>query len=705
MSRKTGRSRARAQSPNGGRAAAATVQQKPRSKARPAVAPGIRPATFALAGWIVWGVSILAFFAATAIALERQITWYLAVDQFGYLSFAHDLLSGRVFHDWAPLRALQQFMPARTDVLAQTYVDDAGRLYCRYSPGFPMLLAVWIGIFGDYGAHYLNPTLYLVLLAIALLFQWRLFRSPWRAGAGTVLIALFPTLMYLWGLTLTRDISAHVFAFTALLLLLPARGRALAPRRLFAAAIALGFAASIRPDAVLYLVPASLMIAVRLLHERHRRAGPSPTTAVARSTAAGVLGLMLGMSPLLGYNWAATGNPLIPTQGMELPLLPALPPPPPTPPAVAKPPAAAAPAPESGAKVGFPSPGWHGGTYDQVQGGGLRLAHLPTTLPGIWKSLGLAYGPFLLGVVVWGAIVAAVLRPMLAAAAVSYTVVAILFFGCWPRADFRYLIGVFVFLPMLLVEGTIGTLDLVRLLWKRHEPQLARGLAAVASVAFFVGAATFTAVPGIASLTQPTLLIITLIVGVALAVAALRPNRRVALLAAPALMLALVVCRIQQVQADSGHRAPFQRVQMLQARANMQKLLQPGAVVITTEDVGRPAENIEFYSGVAHAMYLTDLARWRFDLPRTAARLILDRWRPYLYIPANEPGKEEMLASLRKDFQVELVAAIPPQLAMAHFVAAPFHRGVAMELYRIGWPWVEKLQREHDAGEGRAPQS
>ena len=51
------------------------------------------------------------------------------------------------------------------------------------------------------------------------------------------------------------------------------------------------------------------------------------------------------------------------------------------------------------------------------------------------------------------------------------------------------------------------------------------------------------------------------------------------------------------------------------------------------------------------------------------------------------------------------MAAIPPQLAMAHFVAAPFHRGVRMELYGISWPWVEKLQREHDAGAVVTPQS
>src|SRR5262249_3113743 len=268
--RKTGRSRARTQSTDTGRTPAAPARAKPRATPPPRTVTASRPVTFRLARWTVWGVATLAFFVATAIALERQITWYLAVDQFGYLRFAHDLLSGRVFHDWPPLHALQQHLPPRTDVLAQTYVDDGGRLYCRYSPGFPMLLAAWIAIFGDLGAHYLNATLYLVLLAIALAFQWRLFRSPWRAGAGTVLIALFPTLMHLWGLTLTRDISAHVFAFAGLFLLLPARGRALGAPRLLVASGALGFAVSIRPDAVLYLVPTSLMVAHRWLHERRR---------------------------------------------------------------------------------------------------------------------------------------------------------------------------------------------------------------------------------------------------------------------------------------------------------------------------------------------------------------------------------------------------------------------------------------------------
>ena len=82
----------------------------------------------------------------TAAALAQQITWYLAVDQFGYLSFAHDLLHGHIFHTWAPLKALEPFFPTRTDLLAQTYVYDDGRLYCRYAPGFPLLLAGWVGL-------------------------------------------------------------------------------------------------------------------------------------------------------------------------------------------------------------------------------------------------------------------------------------------------------------------------------------------------------------------------------------------------------------------------------------------------------------------------------------------------------------------------------------------------------------------------------
>ena len=694
VSRKTGRSRpypARGEAPARGRAqvtATARRQGAPARTPQPVAARWLRP--YAIGKWILWGGATFALFYYTAQNLERQITWYLAVDQFGYLSFAHDLLHGRIFHEWAPLKALEQYFPSRTDLLAQTYVYDAGRLYCRYAPGFPMLLAAWIGLLGDDRAHYLNPTLYLVLLAVTLAFQWRLFRSPWRAAAGTALITLFPTMMYLWGLTLTRDLSAHVFAFTGLFLLLPVYGRAMRPRRLLAAGAALGFAIAIRPDAVLYLVAATFMLVVRWGHERRRLS----VNGAARAGLALVLGIAVGASPFFAYNWAATGNPLLPTQGMELPLLPSLSAP------AFKPQArtSASPARQPGGdqKVGFPSGGWRGGTLEQVQGGGLQLAHLATTLPGNWAMLLRAYTPLVFGVAVWGAVVAGVLRPTFAAGAVSYSIVAFLFFSCWPRPDFRYLIGVLVFLPMLVVEGTMGTLDLVRMLWKRHKPELARGLAVFAAGVFLTGAAILRPAPG--GLSLPSFLVVTLTTGVAAAVAVVVPARRIAALAAPVLMLALIWCRVSEVQAVANRRAPFQRDQMMVARGNMQRLLEPNAVVITTEEVGRPAENIEYYSGVANALYITDLQRWHLPLYDAALHLIIRGMRPYLYIPANQPDRDQMLAELRRNLTVDLVADIPPERAMANFVAAPFHHGVRMDLYRISWPVVEEgIRRKRES--------
>jgi hypothetical protein len=135
----------------------------------------------------------------------------------------------------------------------------------------------------------------------------------------------------------------------------------------------------------------------------------------------------------------------------------------------------------------------------------------------------------------------------------------------------------------------------------------------------------------------------------------------------------------------------------------MQHLLEPKAVVITTEEVGRPAENIEYYSGTANALYLTDLQRWHVPVYDAAVQLVVRGMRPYLYIPANQADGEKMLADLRRNFTVDLVADIPAQRAIANFVAAPFHRGVHMLLYRISWPVVESALRAHEAGTPSLP--
>jgi hypothetical protein len=598
-----------------------------------------------------------------ALGIERKITWYLAVDQYGYLAFAHDLAQGRVFHDWPPLRALAAKLPQRVDVLVQTYVWDNGRLYCRYAPGFPLLLAGWLRLFGDDGAHYLNPTVFLALLALVLAFQRRLLHSRWRALAGMALVVLFPSFLYLWSLTLVRDLSALLAGFLGLFLLLPAHGRRLRPRRVLGAALALGYAGSIRPDAVLYLIPGGLLAGARWQRER-----AAPRRVLA-GLAAGALGLGLGLAPLLAYNWMATGNPLRPTQGMEVQgFLEAAPPPPPM---------AAEP------RTGYPPGAWRGGVWGAVQGGGLRLAHLPRTLPGNVGLLRGAYGDVLLGVAVLGALLALVQRRLLFLAAVPYCVVALLFFSCWARPDTRYLAGIYLFMPMLVVEGVLGSLDLVRRLVRGGRRLLGQQLS-LAAGALLLAVAVAVRVPPAAT-ALPTLVVILCGVGViGLAAASLWPHRRVTAVAAPLLALLLFVLSGIRTSASLDRRASFQRPAVLRAQARFSRAVEPKAVVITTEEVGRPAENIDYYSGVAHALYLTDLSRWGLPVYEAARLLAEGGFMPYLFIQVNEPGRDRILAPLQKGFKVDLVADVKPREAIEYFVAAAFHSGVRMELFRLG---------------------
>jgi 4-amino-4-deoxy-L-arabinose transferase-like glycosyltransferase len=613
-----------------------------------------------------WWILTCSLLGVTLLAVLRRITWYLAVDQYGYLTFAQDLARGQVLHHWRPLDALGPHFLNRTDVLAQTYIYDFGRTYSRYAPGFPLLLAGWLLLFGPDAVHYLNPTLYMVLLAVVTVFQWRLFHSRWRATVGLALVALCPTFVSLWALTVTRDMAAHLAGVAGIFLLLPARGKALSARRTAAVALVLGYAASIRPDAVLYLIPASLVGFARWWREGARG------RVLAEVAGAGALAFAVGLVPLLTFNWIATGNPFRPTQSIEVEqfFTPTAPPPS-----------------ESAldpARVGYPPGAWRGGTLTPVQGGGLRLSNFPATFPQNFKLLRTAYGDLLLLVAVWGALLALVQRRLLFLAAVPYSVVAFLFFSCWARPDHRYLVGVFVFLPMLVVEGTFGTLDLVRRLARTGRDDVARAIALTAGGLLFVGMALAGA-PAAPAVLHDTAVIMASVGVLATIAAGVWPHRRVARFAGPLLATAMVALGVWRgIVVLQAQRAPFQEPQMLRARATLASAVDPNAVVITSEDVGRPAENIDYYSRVARAFYLTDLQRWGMTVTQAAAVLIRAGWVPYLFVPPNEPGRAEMLTDLEKQFEVELVANVPPERAMEYFVAASFHpRGIRMLLYRI----------------------
>jgi len=600
----------------------------------------------------------------TALGIGRKITWYLAVDQYGYLTFAHDLMHGRVFHHWPPLDALAARIPDKVDVLVQTYVYDKGILYCRYAPGFPMLLAAWLTVFGDDGAAYLNPTVFIALLVLALAFQARVFRSRWRATAGIALVVLFPTQLHLWSLTLVRELPTHLFGLLGLYLLLPSGTRRLGPRRMAAAGAALGFAGTIRPENLIYCAPAALLAIARFRRER------TAVRPMLSAIGGAVLGTLVGLTPFFGYNWAATGSPFRPTQGMEVQnFLPS---------------AQAEPMGTAIARVGFPPGAWRGGTAFQVQGGALRLANLPIVLPGNIALLRDAYGDLLLWLAIWGAVLAAIQRRMLFLAAVPYVILALLFYSCWSKPDARYQSGIYVMLPMLVVEGAVGTLDAVRRLRRLWSEITARWVA-LGFAAVMLGGSMLISEPTARGALPTLLVIVPLVAGVSALAAATWPERRIAGIAAPVLALALVVLAGSRASASLETRATFQRPEMLRSRAIFARAVEPGAVVMTTEEVGRPAENIDYYSGIAHAFYFTDLARWRITVPDAAELLARHHMRPYLLIPNSQPTRAEMLEQLRARFSVELVADIPPASAIDYFVAAPFHRGIHMELYRIVW--------------------
>jgi hypothetical protein len=634
--------------------------------------------------WLLWvGTMALALYPLFRL-VEARVTWYLSIDQLGYLTFARDLLGGHVFHDWPPATALTEFLPSPTDVLAQSYLHEGGRVYSRYAPGYPLLLAGWIGLFGVDAAHLFNPCLLPVFLLGVAAFLAGALGSPWRGGAGAILTAILPTQMVFWFMTVTRDPSAHLFGLVGLALLWSGRerGRHL---RVAAAALLLGFAVAVRPDAILYLVPAGVLLVTAARRAPLRALRLLPLAAT---------GLAVGVAPLVAINVVTTGNPFWTPQVVEIREIV------PGEQAGETPPPA-----EEGVppRVAYPPPSWRGGTHEQVQGGGISLGNLPVILPENLGRLAMAFGPFGLALMAWGLVVASVVRRRLVLATLPYVVLALLFFSCWPRSDARYLIGVYVFLTAFVVEGVVGTAELVRWLRQRGDAGRARTLGIVVAGVAALGVLLVPGGSGVMAVLGIALPLVA--AGVAFG-AALRPGRVASALAGPVLMLVVAAVAVADTET-SPRRAPFQAMQMRLARQNFVRLLEPNAVVITSERVGRPAENLEFYGSRVHALYLTDLARWNVRIDQAAALLIGRGLRPYLFLPPDEPARGTLADELRfGEFQVERVADVPASKALLHFVAAPFHGGVAMQLDRISHPTLEAARAKQLAGGGQdAPAS
>lgn len=518
--------------------------------------------------------------------LVRLNTWYLASDQFAFLTFAGDLAAGRIFHDDASLALIQPHPRANWayDALAQTYYWRDGRLFTRYPPGFPGLLAAAGLVGGEAAQHALNPVLYLVTLAVLAGLTWTLVRDRSAAlalGAAVAAMWLFlllPTRAHLWGITVARDLPTHLLALLSLW--------AVARRAPVWGGVALGLACTIRPDASLYLLSVGAVALV--------------VRPPARRLALGALALAVSASPVLLYNLAVEGNPFTFTQGTEFrDVLGAIP----SSDGIVRVAAAALPS-----------------------GGAFRISNLADTLPANGVYLLTAFGWF--SVFVGGAFVWASRHDrLLVAALVPYAAVAFVFYSCWSHPDPRYLAGVAACLVPLAAVGVVQTCAAVA---RASRPWQGIALALVlVPLARALGAFSgWVPDPGRAGVAAGLAILVVAVAGIAG-----RVPRRSWVALAPA--VAFAVLGIVLVARSKGARDPFQHAQVARAREVVETMMPPGSLVVTTTALGRPAENLRHYSGV-EAFYAEELPLLRVNGDQAMVRFALDGRRVFYLLDARD---------------------------------------------------------------------
>jgi hypothetical protein len=547
---------------------------------------------------------VLLALVVAARGLERRNTWYLASDQFAFLAFADDLRRGSVFHDPSTVALLIGAVPRgeTADAYYQTYLWRDGRLWSRYPPGFPLLLAAAGALGGEGAMHLLNPILYIgLLLALACFTRVLLDGTAIAAGAAAAApwaLLVIPTEVHYWGITVARDLPAHLLALGAL--------AAACAGRFGLAGLALGLACTIRPDAILYAL--SLGAVAQLLRPR------------ARWLLAGTVAFVAGTAPLLAYNTVTQGHPLAFTQGMEFRHLfghgPGAPPV-----------ATAALLPQ----------------VPLVSGGAFRLRNLPQVLPQNLRYLASAFGLFLLpatGALLWGLR----RRPLFAAALGPHLIGSVLFFSCWGHGDPRYLMGAVLALQVLTAAGMAGWS--ATLADASHGTRKRLALLAVTVAAMLVAPVLF---PPRAQ--RRPLELAAGGAAIAAGLAGFMPSLAVGTGALAPLAPALVFAGVgmTRVATGTGARDPFQASQVARARAALEALVPTGALLITTPALGRPAENITRYTH-ADAHYEGELAILR-STPVTVARSALAAGRRvFLLLPGwtSPPLPRDALAEVAR---------------------------------------------------------
>ena len=217
---------------------------------------------------------------------------------------------------------------------------------------------------------------------------------------------------------------------------------------------------------------------------------------------------------------------------------------------------------------------------------------------------------------------------------------ALVFYGCWSHPDARYLAGAALCLIPLTALGAVVSCALSR----RPTPCPRAAAGGARSPRRYVVVESrlpgWLRVPGIGPAEVA--------LAIALAAAAVLPAlprigasvRRLAPLAPALALLGVVVVRLL---TGSGARDPFQAPEVARARATLGALVPPDAVVLTSESLGRPAENIAHYLGVP-TFYLSELPLLRTDHEKAAILLAMAGRRAFFLL---EEERVQEIASLR----------------------------------------------------------
>jgi hypothetical protein len=581
-----------------------------------------------LARWLALGLGVLALIVS-GYGLVRHNNWYLASDQAAFLTIARDMQTGTVFHDPSIFddTVVRRAGWKRYDALQQTYFLQQDKLYSRYPPGFPAMLAVAGAVAGEAGEHWLNPLLYLAtLIALARLLYSLLCGHDRALAAGTAVLAMWlmllvPTGVHLWGITVARDLPAHFLGLLGLVFAVRSRP--------VLSGLTIGFALVVRPDAILYGLPVAAIALVS-------RSPPSQILSW-------MVALGVGASPLLAYNFATMGHPLSFTQGGEFREMLGL-----------LQPASAHAAPAG--SVAVPS------------GGGFRLANLRTTLPGNLTLLGRAFGSLLLFTFA-GATWSLLRRPVVAAALLPYPLAAVVFYSCWTHPDARYLAGASL---CLIALTSVGVVTASRALQSERVGITARWLG-------LLGGALLVAWQIAAQRGEvgwaPGWIFVMVAAGGALVapVGHLLRNPGAVATVAPALALALLA--LVRLFSGTPSWGPFRAPQARQAQALVAQYIPPGSLVLVSPRLGRPAENLRVYSGV-EAFYPAEFSLFDITAEDAVVLAVARGRRVFRLVDARTRVAPDSMPNIA---HVERVLLLPRERALELYAdprRAP--RGVAL---------------------------